>query len=153
MPDVHDDSLQLARETMTGDLRDCILDFLKHDKNPLPWNMQTEDQQADAIHKVTDAVNRAVERAVQIIAADGRQVIEAILDQVTVKDEIKAVCKVSKSNALRHDLMDATGYSVLLVVSDASAFKGERKAAKPDPNQPDMPIFDETDAGTSDKAA
>ena len=24
----------IARETMTGDLRDCILDFLKHDKNP-----------------------------------------------------------------------------------------------------------------------
>jgi hypothetical protein len=151
MTDIHDDSLQLARETMTGDLRDCILDFLKHEKNPLPWNMQTEEQQSDAIHKVTDAVTRAVEKAVALIAADGRQVIEAILDQVTVKDEIKAVCKVSKSNALRHDLMDATGYSVLLVVSDAGVYKGERKPALPEPNEP--PLFDQTDAGAEDKAA
>lgn len=153
MTDIHDDTLALARETMTGDLRDCILDFLKHDKNPLPWNMQTEEQQRDAIAKVTSACTHAVEKAVAIIAADGRQVIAATLDQVTVKDEIKAVCKVSKSDALRHDLMDATGYSVLLVVSDASAFKGERKAALPDPDQPDIPIFDQTDAGAQDEAA
>lgn len=131
----------IARETMTGDLRDCLLDFLKHDKNPLPWNMQTEQQQRDAIEKVTKAVSHTVEKAVAIIAADGRAVIKANVDQVTVKDGIKAVLTLSKSDALRHELVDAQGDVVLLVVASKEVYEGERKAARPDPDQP--PLLDD----------
>ena len=57
---------RIAKVTMTGDLRDCILDFLKHDKNPLPWNLQGEDDQANTIEKVENAVRYTV-RALRAI--------------------------------------------------------------------------------------
>lgn len=129
---------KIARETMTGDLRDCLLDFLKHDKNPLPWNMQGEQQQQDAIDKVTKAVNHAVEKAVTIIAAGGRATIRATVDQVVIKDGLKATLTMSKADPLRHELSDAQGNVVLLVVCDKDAYEGERKAALPDPDQPKL---------------
>lgn len=155
--EVSDNTLKLARETMTGDLRDCLLDFLKHEKNPLPWNMRTEDAQREAIEKCSRAAMAAVERAVSIIAADGRPTILATCDQVTVKDGIKAVVSLSKSDALRHELVDSQGKTVLIVVTDADRYEGEREPAVPQPNQPDLsdgdgPVFDNTDAGKRDAA-
>lgn len=148
-------ALNLARETMTGDLRDCLLDFLKHDKNPLPWNMQGEEKQREIIAKVEQAVGGAVEKSVRIIASDGRPVMVAKLDQVVVKDGIKAVCHMSKLDPQRYQLMDAQGSEVLLVVTGADPYQGERKPVEISPDQKvlpmddgdDKPIFDNTKAG------
>ena len=148
----------IARETMTGDLRDCILDFMKHDKNPLPWNLQGENAQRETIEKVEKAVKSAVEKAVHIIAADARAVIVAKLDQVTVKDGIKATVSLSKADPLRHDLVDSQGLDVLMVVSSVETYKGEKKPVKITPDQKvlpgtdddgedDEPIFDKTPSG------
>lgn len=128
-------SIKLARETMTGDLRDCLLDFLKHEKNPLPWTMQTETQQQEAIDKVSKAVNHAVEKAVAIIAADGKTVIRGTLVKIQIKDGIQLQINTSKQDPMRHSLVDGQGSAILLVLADKSAYEGERKAAKPDPNQ------------------
>jgi hypothetical protein len=136
---------KIARETMTGDLRDVLLNFLKHEKNPLPWNMQTEDQQSALIEKVTHSCQVAVERAVKTIAADGRKAIVCMLDKVTVKDGIQAVLKLSKEDEQRHSLIDSQGSTVLLVVADIEAYTGERKAALPEPNQNSLPMDDEDD--------
>jgi hypothetical protein len=43
------DTLILASETLSGDLRDFILDRLKHQHNPLPWNMRPEADQRETI--------------------------------------------------------------------------------------------------------
>lgn len=126
---------KIARETMTGDLRDCLLDFLKHEKNLLPWNMRGEAQQREVIEKVTRAVSHAVEKAVAIIAADGRSVIRGTLDKVTVKDGIKAEITMSRHDPLRHAMTDAQGNVVLMVVSNSDSYTGEKKAALPDPDQ------------------
>lgn len=126
---------KLSRETMTGDLRDCLLDFLKHEKNPLPWNMQTEEQQRNAIEKVTKAVDTAVAKAVSIIAADGRTVIKGNLIKIQIKDGIQLQVNTSKQDPLRHALIDSQGEEILLVLAGHAAYTGERKAAKPEPNQ------------------
>lgn len=97
----------IARETMTGDLRDCILDFLKHNNNPLPWNVQGEGAQRDTVEKVTKAVQTAVEKCVLLIASDARPTIVANLKKVTVADEIKAVVTLGKGDPQRHNLIDA----------------------------------------------
>ena len=114
------------------------MDFLKHDKNPLPWNLQPAMQQQDAIDKVTKAVSLAVEKAVGIIAADGRPTIKGLLEKVTVKDGIKAEITLSRHDTQRHSLIDSTGNTVLMVVSSKDPYEGEKKAARPDPDQPTM---------------
>lgn len=134
---------RIARETMTGDLRDCILDFLKHDKSPLPWNLQGEEQQINAIEKVDKAVAFAVERAVQLIASDGKQVISGRLDQINIKDEIKATILLTKTNPNRHQLYDCQGTDVLILVADPSAYEGERQAVAINPLQGSLPVDDD----------
>jgi hypothetical protein len=137
------DTLVLASETMAGDIRDFILDRLKHEHQPLPWNMRGEEDQKDTIARVASAVTALVRKAVQAIAADGRKVIKARLAQVTVKDGIKGVVEVMQSDPLRHQLIDATGLDILLVVSDASVFEGTRGDVPIDPDQKGLGIGDE----------
>jgi len=139
---------KLARETMTGDLRDCLLDFLKHDKNPLPWDMRTEEGQREAVAKVEAAVNLAVEKAVRIIASDGRATIEAELDQVTTKDSIKATLIIKRDHYLRHDLNDSVKQTVLLVVGGSDPYFGQRKPVTIKPDEPHLPLDDDKDDGS-----
>jgi hypothetical protein len=142
--EISEKALKLARETMTGDLRDCLLDFMKHDKEVLPWNMLSEEKQRDKIEKVTRAVTMATEKAVGIIAADGKTTIKATLEKITIKDGIKAEFSLSQFDTQRHALIDAQGSVIHLVVADKEAYEGERKAAKPDPNQRNL-IQDDDD--------
>lgn len=137
------DTLTLASETMAGDIRDFILDRLKHDHKPLPWHMRTEDEQKETIARVSASVEALVRKAVHAIAADGRKVIKARLVQVTIKDGIKGVVEVMQSDPLRHQLVDATGLDILLVVSDASIFEGSRGEVPISPDQRDLGIGDE----------
>lgn len=131
---------RIARETMTGDLRDCLLDFLKHDKNPLPWNLQGEQNQRETIEKVEKAVGHAVERVVALIAAKGQQNIHAKLEKISIKDDIQATLIISKQNPDRHAFIDCQGASVLIVVADPTDFAGERAPAEITPDQHVLPV-------------
>ena len=153
-----DNTLKIARETMTGDLRDCILDFLKHNNNPLPWNVQSEGQQRETVEKVTKACLYAVERCVKIISADARPTIVATLKKVVVGDEIKAEIALGKSNPLRHDLCDSQGKEVLIIVTASDPYIGESAPVEITPDQHVLPgteddgdddgsVFDKTPSG------
>jgi hypothetical protein len=150
--DQFDQAVIMAAETMTGDLRDFILDRLRHDHNPLPWNMRSEAMQRETVYQVTEAVSRVVREAVATIAADGRKVIMAELVQCTVKDQIKAVCHISKSDELRHLLIDGVGLPVLIAVADASRFTGTRGDVPVSADQPDIFDGDQDEGGVSEDA-
>lgn len=152
---------QIARDTMTGDLRDCLLDFLKHEKNPLPWNMQGEEQQRETIAKVEKAVNLAVEKAVRIIASEGRTIVEGLLKKFDAADSgaIKLTVTIGSNHPLRHAVLDSRGKPILLVVAGHDEYVGEKAPVKIDPDQkvlPEMdeedpPVFDKTKAGKNGK--
>ncbi len=152
---------QIARDTMTGDLRDCLLDFLKHEKNPLPWNMQGEKQQRETIAKVEKAVGLAVEKVVRIIASEGRTVVEGSLKKFDASDSgaIKLTVTINSNHPLRHAVLDSRGKPILLVVAGHDEYVGEKAPAKVDPDQrvlPEIgddapPVFDKTKAGKNGK--
>jgi hypothetical protein len=129
------DPVVVARDTMVGDLRDCMLDLLRNNTSSLPWNMLPEAQQRATIEKVTKAAEHAVERAVHIIATDGRTALVGELVKIQVKDGIQVQINLSKHDPLRHDLIDAQGKAVLLVVSDADDYGGARAPVKVEPDQ------------------
>lgn len=135
-----DTTLELAAETLTGDLRDFILDRLRHEQNKRPWHERSEAEQRDTVHQVETAVRHAVTRAVEIIAAGGLRTIKATIEQVTVKDGIKATLTMSKFDENRHNLIDATGSTVLLVVADPEDFTGERAEVEIKPDNPGLPL-------------
>lgn len=120
-------ALKIARETLTGDIRDIILNDLKDRKTSLPWNLRGQEAQQQTIDQVTRFAEGVVERCVKIVAAGGRKCIRASLTKVTVKDEIKAELELLKSDEQRHQLMDSVGASVLVVIADTEIYQGERE--------------------------
>jgi hypothetical protein len=124
------DPLIIARESIAGDMRDFILDRLKNQHNPLPWNMRKESEQREMIYQVTEAVNRMVQRVVDIIAADGKPTMRGTLVKVLVKDGLKCQVDFLSSDPLRHELIDAQGETVMLALADSSDYMGTRGDVK-----------------------
>jgi ribosome modulation factor len=132
------ESMTMATETLAGDVRDFVLDMLRHEKSPLPWNVRPEAEQRGVVERVSRLATVWTGKAVRLIAGAGRQVMAGKLVQVQIKDAIRAQVDFLKSDPLRHDLMDAAGAEVLLVVSDASAFQGARGEVEIRRDQPDL---------------
>jgi len=132
---------RIKRETCTGDLRDFLLDRLKHDKNPLPWNMRTELEQREMIEAAERAANLAVERIVRLVAADGKRALSGTLVQFGVKKGVEAKLRFASDDDTLVALNGALNGTVQVVIADASAYTGETNAALPQPDEPEM--FDE----------
>jgi hypothetical protein len=150
-PTIHDDAAAfddaaeaaeaargMAKETLTGDLRDFLLDTLRHEQSRKPWHERAEADQRATISRVEEVVRFHVGRAIELLAGAGRRTITATLEQVTVKDGIKAVLTLSKHDPQRHLLVDATGAAVLIVVAGPDEFTGERAPVPVKPDQPEL---------------
>lgn len=137
--------LTLASETLRGDLRDFVLDRLKHDHNPLPWNLRPENEQRDTIDSVNRAIATWVWRACVLIASAGQQVAKGTLVKLASKDGIQMQVNVAASDPLRHTLMDHVGSTVLIVIADPEEHMGQRGEVKINKDQPDM-LEDEGEA-------
>lgn len=116
---------QIARDTLMGDLMHSILDEVK--AIPDVWQKLPQYKQDQVLARVEGRSRTIIGRIVEIIAADARPSIPASVESVTVKDGIKAVLAVSRSSAQRHDLVDAQGSSVLIVIADAEPYTGGDK--------------------------
>ncbi len=123
----------LAAVTLTGDIRDFLLDRVK--RLGKPWAAMNEDEQSDQIHAAKDAAETLVKKACAIIAAGGKKAMIGSLVKVAIKDKIQVQVDFSKHDEQRHDLIDATGMTVSVVLADAAPFTGERGPAEPQPNQ------------------
>lgn len=144
--DVVDDRVEtiiLSSKTLAGDLRDFLLDRLKHDHEPLPWQMRGEAAQRETIAQVEGAVRIWVHRAVALIAADGHQTARGSLVKLMAKDSLQFQVNIAPSDPMRHKLLDAVGSSVLLTLIDADQFLGERAPVKVSKDQGD--ILDDAD--------
>lgn len=134
MPELVIDAL-----TVTGDVRDAILDRFRSMKKP--YAQCSEEEQSNIILQATAIATNLVQEVVKIVAAAGRKCIVGDLEQVTIKDGYKAVITLSKSSEYRHELADAQGSAVLLVVAGVEEFVGEKAPAKPDPDQHSLVDF------------
>lgn len=132
-------AVAIAADTMLGDLMACLIDEFK--AAPRVWQEMPEHQQQDMIYRVQDRVQQAIKDAVEIIASDNRPTIVATVESVTVKDGIKAVVTLPKSDAQRHELFDAAGQAVLLIVAGAKGFYGGTDQVQADPDQPALNGF------------
>lgn len=144
-------AIDIAAETLSGDVTTFLLDELKHFTKP--YVAMDEETQSDAIHRCRDQAEKIVKKAVQIIAAQGRKAMAGKLQQITVKDGIKAVVTLSREDEQRHDLMDAQGQAVMIVIADAEPYTGEREPIVADPTQKDMLSEAEKLAAGDDKVS
>jgi hypothetical protein len=119
---------EIAAETMHGDLMALVVDELK--AAPRSWPELSEDEQDEVIERVRRRTGEAVEDVVRIIATAGFKRIPAKLDSVQVKDGLKITLSALQNDPARHDLMDAQGSTVALVLADPAQFGGGTEAVK-----------------------
>ncbi|WGS53532.1 cell division protein FtsK [Paraburkholderia sp. D15] len=87
---------------------------------PDVWVKLSEKKQNDVIDRLRDRVESQIKMAVHVLASSGRTVVAGDLDQVTIKDGVKAVIKFSAAAPSLHELYDAQGKAVLVVVAGAA---------------------------------
>jgi hypothetical protein len=138
MDDDMDVVVAVAAKTITGDIRDFILNTLRFEQDKRPWDQRSEDDQRAAVATVEAHCTAIATKAVELIAAGGRKTIKATLSQVMIKDGIRATLEIGRQDERRHHLVDAQGAQVLIVVADSTEFEGERAPAAITPDQGDL---------------
>lgn len=128
----------LNTETLSGDLRTAIMDRIR--ALDLTWGMMPEKHQRTLTQEIDELARYLVKEAVDLIAADGQPVIRATCGEVKRRKDggIEAKIGLSGDDEQRHELFDATGTKILIVVSDHERYIGESEPERIDPDQPDM---------------
>lgn len=140
--------LQMNAATLTGDVRDLLLQRAKFDKNPLPWDARPEAEQIRIVTEITDFATHLVEQVVATVAAEGQKTIGLAIDKVNFEAKaIKVVASADKREPNRHALADAQGQKLFMVIGDADAFKGHRKPVKIAKDQSDLVAGVDPDTG------
>lgn len=135
------DAVEIASQTMMGDLVRAVLDELK--AAPDVWQKLSEAKQGECIDRLECRVAECVEQVVHIIASADRPTIRARLEQLTTKDAVKAVCVVSRKDEGVHELMDAVSEEVLIVLPHAEQYTEQPTGLEPDPDQPGLALTDD----------
>lgn len=133
-----DDAVDLHADTLKADLTAVLLDRIK--TLPKPWQQMPAAERQEVIIDLEAAVSRAIRSMTKTIATQGRTAIVAECATVN-NDGKKIVAKltISTHDANRHDLLDAVGDEVLLVVgAGADQFLGG-DSPKPDPDELGLP--------------
>lgn len=126
--------LEFAREELAGKLKAMCVGLLESFKTP--WNMTSEKNQEIALAKMEEVIEQQVRRAVLVIATERTPSLSGTVESVTFKDGIKAVLTLDRHAEGRHDLADAEGTTVLIVMANPEQFTGgmEKVGAQPDQN-------------------
>lgn len=132
------DYLAIAAKTLRGDLRDLALRRIK--TLPKPFAKLSEQEQRDLISGLEFEVEQWIRTALRVIAAEGRPTIGGTMGDIKVGKSLELKVTTSRYADGRHDLFDAQGSEVLIILADAGKFMGQRKAAKATPDAPELPI-------------
>lgn len=135
---------EMTETTMLGALMHCVVEQCK--ALPKSWQQLSEAEQRDYLARVEAQCRSAVRQAVHILVAQDRVVIPATVNKVVFKDGVSAEVKLSPGAPGRHDLADAEGEIVHILIIDNTALNSDQGKPKPEKDQRDLPLDD--DAGT-----
>lgn len=107
----------MTADSVGKDLLSALVTELK--LLPDVWTKLSEKKQNDIIDRLRARVQSNIAMAVHTLASAGRTVVAGDLDQITIKDGVKAVIKFSAAAPSLHELYDAQGKAVLVVVASA----------------------------------
>ena len=136
-------TLAMTATTIGADLLQALVQEVK--LLPDVWPKMSKAKQDDVIERLRKRVVHNVQMATHLIASDGRVTVVAELEQITVKDGIKAVLTMSKNDPNRHGLIDCQGKTVLIALADAEAHMGEVAAVRGEEDKRAMDLGHEYD--------
>ncbi|AEV24596.1 ribosome modulation factor [Azospira oryzae PS] len=107
---------------------------------PKSWAELSKAKQDDVIDRLRKRVESNVKMAVHLLAAEGRIVVAGDLDQITIKDGVKAVIKFGAGAPNLHELYEVSGKQVLVVVANAADHTGGMNDIKGEADQRAMDL-------------
>ena len=132
-PEEYDPLVELASETLRGDIRDRLLDWFK--AQPKSWPFLSEREQKDLAAAIDSFSYGLISKAAKIIAAGERPTIVARLVEYKEKDGVEAKLKLASTGEVVAQLHEACGQDVLIVATGADDFGGQRGEPAIDPDQ------------------
>lgn len=126
------DVKDIAAEEMGKKLLESLIGVVQSIKRP--WNEMTQSEQDDAIDTMRHAVRVATGAAVRLIASKGATNVLGTLEQITIKDGVKAVVQIGKNAENLPELFEAQGGEVLIVCSRQDYLDGINEV-KGEPDQ------------------
>jgi len=124
--------VQLQHDRMAGDLLSALIDEIR--LIPKPWPSLPEVEQAEVIERLRARVTSNVREAVRSIASTGRVSVAAKVESMALKDACKLLLTVDGTRE-KHDLLDALGTNVVIVLCDMESYLGGLGDVKPDDEQ------------------
>jgi hypothetical protein len=117
-----DDTLKIVG-TIGGDLTTFVINQIQNLE--CGFRYLHERDQREVIRCAREKVQEAIQRAVLLIASQGRDSIPVTIKKVVnTGTEIQAIAIASRSDQLRQALFDSAGFSAILVIADSSKFMG-----------------------------
>jgi len=115
-----DPAVFFEEHEFVGRIKQLFVDHMKH--LPDVWQKMSKDQQDDVLDAAEKSINEIVIDMIDYVASENRPTLAAMLDKVVVKDGIQGTITMAKHDPARHDLFDAQGQEVLIVVSGADGY-------------------------------
>jgi len=147
------DFRNMTADTIGKDLLGALVSEIK--LLPDPWQKLSKAKQDDVIDRLRARVESNVKMAVHMLAAEGRVTIAGDLDQITIKDGVKAVVKFGTGAANLHELYDVAGKAILLVVANAADHTGGMNEITGESDQRAMDLgheYHDNDGGGMDES-
>lgn len=139
------DAVDVAEETMLGDLMSLVIQELK--VMPKSWPEMSESQQEEVIYRAEQRCKSAIKKATRIISSRNHKTVLAQVEQVVFKDGAKAVLKGFGPGF--HDLADAINETVMVVIPETEPSLEHAPDVQADKDQAELPL---TDAAGEDQA-
>lgn len=143
MNDETKQTLSMTAETIGKDILQALVQEIK--LLPDVWAKIPKAKQDDVIDRLRNRVETNVKMAVHLVASEGRTVVAGDLDQITIKDGVKAVVKFGSSAPNLHELYEASGKAVLVVVANPAQHTGGMDEIKGESDQRAMDLGHEYD--------
>lgn len=125
----------ISEKFMFGDLLKFMVSEIK--QLSVPWCILPESDQQRIINRLTERTESTVREVVQIIAGKARPTVQASIESVRFKDDVKVTLTFSKFQVDRHAIADAAGSGVLLVLPEYDEVLGG-DVPKADKDQPEL---------------
>lgn len=127
------DTETLSAKTLKTALMQITLDELKHAQDV--WPKLSEAEQDQTLERLDKRVTDATRQAIELFATSGIARVKATMESIAIKDGIKAVLSLSRFDTQRHEVVDAQGQTVYIVLANPEQFTDAPHEHKPDADQ------------------
>lgn len=125
-------------KTLSGDIRDAILTHIRSMK--VPWSLLNEQEQGDKIDAATRAGEDLVRVCLQTIAKNKLPSLQVNVGAYKVDKTLEVKLTISPTVSNITMLAEHGTGGAMLILAEASDYFGERAPAKPQRDQPKLPL-------------